>query len=293
MNRRELVVFILAVGTTLSTGARAQEPTCTEGYEQGQVLRKAGKLLDARKLLRVCVNKCTRTAFTKACGDWLHQVEGEIPTVVLWVKEADGTTPANIRSTLDGNPLATRFDGRPIEVDPGSHTFAFTLAGRAPKEVRVMVPQGAKNQLVSVTLATPAKLSPPASPTPAVHTPSVSAAATDQTGGSAVTTVGWTVAGVGVVGLGIGGFFGWQAISKNNDAGCDSNSVCTSPELRKEAQSAGTASTVGLVAGGLLVGGGVALVLLAPKGHAQGGTHASATPWVSQDAGGWMVSGRW
>lgn len=82
-------------------------------------------------------------------------------------------------------------------------------------------------------------------------------------------TVGLVVAGVGVVGLGVGGFFGLRAMSKKKDADehCD-GSACRDQagvDLRHDARSAGTISTIAFVAGGVATAAGVVLYLTAPQ----------------------------
>jgi hypothetical protein len=76
--------------------------------------------------------------------------------------------------------------------------------------------------------------------------------------------------GAGVVGVGLGAFFGLRAQSKNDDslALCrpDDPSRCTAEgkSLRDDAAGAATVSTIGFVAGGALLAGGVVLLLTAP-----------------------------
>jgi len=112
-------------------------------------------------------------------------------------------------------------------------------------------------------------------------------------GGSPLQTVGFVVGGVGIVGLGVGSFFGVQAISKNNDAKCDANSICVNPQSRRDAQGAATISTIGFAAGGVLAAGGIALVLFAPKDRKADGARVVASPMVAQGIGGVVLQGRW
>jgi TPP-dependent pyruvate/acetoin dehydrogenase alpha subunit len=74
------------------------------------------------------------------------------------------------------------------------------------------------------------------------------------------------------VGLGVGTVFALQAMSKNsqsNSSGCEGD-VCDGDgmQLRRDARSAGNVATVGFIAGGVLLAGGVTLILLAPKASA-------------------------
>jgi len=79
------------------------------------------------------------------------------------------------------------------------------------------------------------------------------------------------VGAVGVVGLAVGGYFGYRAMSLNKDskANCraEDPNACNSEgaEMRKDAQTAGTVSTISSIAGGALVAGGLTLVFTAPS----------------------------
>ena len=103
--------------------------------------------------------------------------------------------------------------------------------------------------------------------------------------------------GAGVVGLGIGAAFGASTISKQNesnaDGHCDAANTCDDAglALRSEAITAATVSTIGIIAGGAALVGGVVLVLTAPSapGPASGlgATRIVATP------AGVVLQGRW
>ena len=82
--------------------------------------------------------------------------------------------------------------------------------------------------------------------------------------------IGLIVGGAGVVGIGLGAFFGLQASSKWSDAkgkcadypyGCSSDAA----DLRSSARSRGTASTVAFIAGGALLATGIVLYLTEPQ----------------------------
>jgi len=98
---------------------------------------------------------------------------------------------------------------------------------------------------------------PPASPDHAAN------------GGAMLRTAGIAAAGLGVVGLAVGTIFGLSAKSKNDDAAsqCPSN-ACPSQQgvsLTDDARHAATISSVGFIAGGILVAGGLTLYFAAPK----------------------------
>jgi hypothetical protein len=110
-------------------------------------------------------------------------------------------------------------------------------------------------------------------------------------------TIAWIAGGLGVVGMGIGSYFGLRAMSKKNDYGkhVGADGACLDREcetLSREAHSAGNASTIGFVAGGALVATGVVLWLTAPSGKGK-----EARPGVLPVAGprsaGLQFQGSW
>jgi hypothetical protein len=95
-----------------------------------------------------------------------------------------------------------------------------------------------------------------------------------------------------VVGLGIATAFGISASSSKNSAHCDANNVCD-PGSVSGIKSAALASDVAWIAGGVLLAGGAALVLFAPKGSSEGTTALRIAPMVAGNAGGVVAGGSW
>ncbi|MGK4001552.1 tetratricopeptide repeat protein [Sorangium sp. So ce1036] len=88
--------------------------------------------------------------------------------------------------------------------------------------------------------------------------------------GDTMRTIGLVVGGAGIVGLGVGTFFGVKALSKNGDAEgyCKGGSTCEDPRgvtLTEEASSAATASNIAFGVGAAAVVGGAVLYLVAPR----------------------------
>ncbi|HEV3194441.1 MAG TPA: hypothetical protein VGY54_28285 [Polyangiaceae bacterium] len=136
-----------------STPARADDQACNDAYEQGQVLRKDAKLLEAREVFRTCVNECVADAKKNACGEWLAQTEHDIPTVVFSAKDGAGVMLVDVIVSIDGKALAAKLDGKSVEVNPGVHTFSFQSPdGTNKKEIQVVAEQGKKDTPVAVIL---------------------------------------------------------------------------------------------------------------------------------------------
>jgi Tetratricopeptide repeat len=266
-------------------------PTITLGLARAQV--GLGKLVAAQEIYNKLAHEDlppkASTALKKAVKDAqteLAALSPRIPGVIIDVKGA-----ASLKVSLDGAEVPAAALGVKRPADPGEHVVRAEAKGLADREVKVTLAEG-KVETVSITLepprAAPPKPEPPAVPppmpaakpplvasppvTPGAPAPAVADMPPAQKNGSGRRTAGIIIGAGGLVGLGIGGAFGAIAISKksgSNEAGrCDSNSFCddTGKALRLDAFHAATASTIGFVAGGVMLAGGVVLFATAPSG---------------------------
>jgi hypothetical protein len=88
------------------------------------------------------------------CVDWLEQVDKSIPSVVVSVK-INNKDELNARVTVDGNLVTTKLDGKPIELNPGVHTFKVESAPWPMNEQQVLVNEGEKNRVLDVRFGNP------------------------------------------------------------------------------------------------------------------------------------------
>jgi len=203
------------------------------------------------------------------------------------LRRADGLAPKLARLTVtvaqplpglqvkrDGVLVDTAEWGSAIPVDTGPHGVEATAPGRKTWTTKVDVPQDGLQVSVGVPALEEAPVEAPAvapvsaaAPAPAVSLAGVASPPPDtspKNTGNTQRIVGIVVAGVGVVGLGVGGVFALSAKSKYNDslADCDKSNtnLCFSPGLqeRNDARSAGDLATVFVSAGAaVLVAGGI------------------------------------
>jgi len=283
-----VVVVAAAVAAlgALSTTARADQVTsCSDAFDQSQARRDEGKLLEARRLLRVCGGPTCSPTQQRLCSEWATDVEARVPSFVLAAKGPSGTDLVDVSVLMDGALVATTLGGRAIDVDPGQHAFVFTLADGTKAETTAVAAERTKGKIVSVSLGQGAlgSTTAPAAPSPA--------GASSGGGWSTMKTAGLVAGGVGVVGLVLGTAFGVEALStKSSDC---SNGICD-PGTSSKAYSQATISTIGFIAGGVLVAGGVTLFVLAPKGAKdQPAASVSVSPVLGWSAGGLQLLGRW
>jgi hypothetical protein len=166
--------------------------------------------------------------------------------------------PAGLEITRDGEKVELNQLGVSLVVDPGPHAIVVNAPGSQRWEKSVDVPpDGGTASIVLVVVATgKTDEPPPAEPSDP---------------GTPFRIGGLVVAGVGLVGVGLGTAFGVIASSKlsdsNADNHCDAQNTCdpVGLGLRSDAQSAATISTIGFIAGGVLIAGGITMFVLAPK----------------------------
>ena len=278
--------LLVGIAVSLAAGsARAGDDSqaCSDTYVNAQTLRREHRLLEAREALRSCALSTCKAFIVKDCARWFSEVQAGLPTVVPIAADARGNDLAEVSVFVDGKVLLSKLDGTSVEVDPGPHTFVFQTTDKARVEKKVIVSEGEKGKRIAVTFDN-AQGQP--SLQPAAAEPPVPA----ESSAGPWSTVGLVMAGAGVVGAGVGAVFGFQAISKKNDAHCSENNVCpddaAAAKLR-EARDSGTMATIFLVSGAVLVGGGITLFLLAPRHTVQ------VVPGVRKDAITLDLRGQW
>jgi hypothetical protein len=159
-----------------------------------------------------------------------------------------------------------------IPVDPGQHTIIVDAPGKEAWQTSLDVPaQSESTVTVPVLKDAPPDANAAAASGGSGKAPDPNAGKTQRIGGLAL-------AGAGVVGVGLGTFFGLRAMNKKDEAGCDGNDCPDVPsrDLYEDAQSAGNVSTIGFIVGGLAVAGGAVLYFTAPKPSREKGLEAGA-----------------
>lgn len=207
------------------------------------------------------------------------------PKLAKLVVKVPKDTP-KMSVTRDGVEVARASWNVEIPVDAGKHAFEATAPGHQTWKTNIAVAKdGDKVEVVVPELAS--------DPTGGAGSGGGGSASTSS-GSSSQATIGWVVGGVGVVALGVGAVTGLMAISKNNDAKgvCPNDGPCRDRDAVDAADSAkslGMVSTIGFVAGGVLLAGGVALVLTAPKSRERASIRLA--PYAGADGGGAFAMG--
>jgi len=149
---RNAVIVLAGVvglgGVSRDGWADDEKQACVAAYEQGQFLKKEGKLRASREKLRTCARDVCPALVRNDCVTWLEQLERTVPSVVIEAKRDDADITA-ARVTLDGNVVATRLDGKAIELEPGEHAIRIEPEEGAPMDRTIVVREGEKNRVIS------------------------------------------------------------------------------------------------------------------------------------------------
>src|SRR5580693_3183864 len=133
--RISLAIGLLLVGPSAFAFDRA---ACFDAAAEGQSLRDAHRLVEARERFRVCAQDECPSSMKGDCATWLEEVEKSLPTVVISARSETGTDLIDIVVRVDGRPFVSMVDGKSIPIDPGPHTFRFARTGSAWIERQVV-----------------------------------------------------------------------------------------------------------------------------------------------------------
>lgn len=267
------------------TGPTTSE--CVQAADRAQSLQRQSKFIRARNDLRTCASASCPRVVVQQCTNWLEQANEAQPSVVFTAKDGAGGDRSDVHVTVDGDPFTDKLDGTPMEVDPGEHTFTFSVEGRATVTRKVIIAQGEKGRREVVVM----------SKAPGDGATAVSSDAPLGLGTRRI--LGLSAAGVGVGGLAVGGVFGLLTF---HDASAQKSAcpggVCSTASEHANALSDhsaaitdGTISMVAFIAGGLLVAGGAALFFIPGSSPDHATIQPVLTPSVGLRSAGLSVGG--
>lgn len=271
-----------------------------------------------------CYEKTGRTAsawatFREAAS--AAQAQGETDRARVAAARADRLQPSLSRLTLkvapetaqlgslrvmrDNVPVANTLFGIAIPVDPGKYHIVASADGYHSFEVDLEVLTTGDNKTLEIPALRPAAAAP-ASPAP-VATASSTLAQSNAgpaplpapvpdapSPANGMRYAAYITGALGVVGLGVGSYFGVKAISKNSDAErfCPRGNRCDDPSgerLTNDAKHAAVAANVAIGVGAAFVIAGVVLYLTHDSAKKAG--RIDLHPLVSRDLAGIGLGG--
>jgi hypothetical protein len=217
--------------------------------QQGRTASAVAEFREARDL----AERDQRQDRVALADQHLQALAGKVSNLVIVVpREADRP---DLTITRDGTAVGRAAWGTRIPVDPGAHVVEASAANKKPWKVALtLAPAEAASPPPAPPLAETAP-PPPPPPQPAVENVSEHHALSTRR------TLALVSAGVGVVGVGLGTYFGLSAISKHRDpaATCTIEPCTHADSLNHDAGTAADLSTVSFAVG--LVGLGLGAFL--------------------------------
>lgn len=303
--------FAVGVATLGGSSAHAEDlkPECATLLEKASgFARFDATYPQARTDLKECSSgQCTgNRALVEVCKQTLQKLDDTIP---LYVRiKADSAARDGAQLTIDGaTPTKPTLQGNTAyRVKAGRHTVMVKAEGYQDASTTVDVSADSDDAArhVDITLVrVGTSASPPiaaiaARPSPSTASSSSSGEAPNTSASSAASSssgfpyrpVAVAVGALGVVGLGIGTALGISALSKKSEASCNGDACATDAQtnLLISAKSTGNVSTIFMVAGGVLVAGGVVLWFLKPSEHK---TEAGLAPTFGPEGMGVVARG--
>jgi hypothetical protein len=283
-----LLTVVLGSGS-MASAARGDDAACINAVEQALTLRTAGKLRDALKTLAACSDPACPEEVRVECTQRIAATDAAMPTLIFSAKDGAGNDLLAVTVTMNGAPLTTTLDGRPVPIDPGEHAFRFETVGQPPVDKTLVVREGEKNRIESVVLGA---MAPPPPATATAAPVSVEPSSWNNR-----KTLAVVAGGVGVVGVGLGIVWSAYASSAQSQerSNCSASGCPNRPQSVEDyntAQRNATAATVSFIAGAALVAAGVVLWVTAPANAATANTTAwHVAPEVLPSGGGLSIGG--
>lgn len=153
--RLALLGCALAAATTASAVHADEQKACIAASEKAQQLKNAGKLSEAREQLVICNREACPKLVQQDCSEWMRELLSSLPSIVPGARDKRGRDIVDVRVSVDGKVVTETLDGKPIALDPGVHRFRFETKNAPAIDEQVVVRQGEKNRILTVTFATP------------------------------------------------------------------------------------------------------------------------------------------
>jgi hypothetical protein len=243
--------------------------------------------------------------------------DGREDRVKLAQRHIDAIEPRLSRLTIQVPPPVAAIEGLSIQrdgvangravwgvaipVDPGRHTITATAPGYESWTSVALVGPDAARVLIAVPAMRPAAQKAPVAAAPPPPSkpeskPAQSVPEADKPTTKGAPVVGYVVGGVGIVGLGLGSYFGLQAMSKRSEVetACPNNACSTQQDVDKndEARTAATISNVALGVGlaGTIVG---AYLIFGQDNENDDATTIAWSPSAGPSSVGATLTGAW
>lgn len=292
MKTLALTLALVAISAGAALADNVTKEQCVDAHSRGQDAKEQGKLSLARKLFLTCAQSSCPGAVQGDCARFADDLSNLQPTIVLVARDGNGNDLPSTTVYIDGALVATTLDGRPIDIDPGSHTLKFQHGTKA-EVLTVVIGSGEKGRTVSAKFGapTPSVTAPAKEPASLVSQPA--RRPTSRTH-HPVAAMPIAIAGGGVALIGAAiALYGRSQVP----ASCSlSTNQCSAPPgdpvFQKASDAAGTVNlgiVVGSIGAAALLGG---LVWYVAGAETTRESPTQVAPIVTHESAGLAVSGR-
>lgn len=251
------------------------DPAMGTQFRLGECYEKSGKIVSAAALYQEVVDAAKAANRPDRMIQAQKAVEALLPRVPGLIVHVDAATAAlpGLEVTRDGAPVDPKSFGQRTSVDPGEHKIAARAPGYRPAEQTVKVAEKeTSNVTVPALEKDPTDAPVPDAQVPAKTLPALPTEPSEES--SNAVPIGFTIAlgAAGLAGIGVGAGLGLMASASWSDAedNCLEGSprICNSTgvEAASDAASSATISTIGFVAGGVLLASAVVPLVFAISG---------------------------
>jgi hypothetical protein len=156
--RHALAFFVVLFLSLATHAAAAQEPSkkaCLDAHSKGQDAKEEGHLSLARKLFMTCAQPQCPGLVQSDCARYADELERALPSLTFSARDDKGKDLPDTTVYVDDQLVATSLtDGRPHEVDPGTHVVRF-VNGSHESTSTIVVGSGEKARAVVATFEGP------------------------------------------------------------------------------------------------------------------------------------------
>ena len=229
----------------------------------------------------------------------------------LTIKVPADAESKGMQITLDGLPVASSSWGLSNPIDPGPHQIVATIKGTPPWSMKVNIITPGEEKTVEVPGArvvdqpvppseqTPEKTAKVENPFEGDGSSPKEKEKEEEPPGASRPALGYVLFGAGVVGTGVGTYFGLRAISlrKDSDQRCVSGCTAQGVDLNNQAKTAAWISDFGIGLGVIGVAIGGYMLLKTPESPAKKEesteTSLRVIPELTSTRAGLSVGGTW
>ena len=256
-------LLFLGAAVFIPTFAQAEEGVskeqCAHAYETAQEAKAEGRFQESIAELRICAQPVCPSFVQTECAAWLDEVEAELPSIVVRVVGKNGEDVDSAVVKIDEEIAEGILSGRAFALNPGKHQLWVQLEGEEPKTQSLMVSQGQKNRLVTVSYEEKA-----------VAGPTSTTAAPIEYEPNPLRVWSYVIGGTGLAAIGVGIGVGLAAVSDQNTLESDcglTGSLCDQDEYNSRKDSIDSQKIIAditWISGAALAIGGVVMFIATP-----------------------------